>query len=346
LEAQSTNKQGNGKLKESLIPKFDLFTPIASNRGANDPDGVSYFSLDKKATRKLLASAPSKISFTFPLDIGEDLEMKMESVEIFSTEFKVLDSENKELDIQKGIFYQYSSHDTTAFLGVFDGQVIGNLYLSSKMLNLQEDKTDLNADIYALLPELNDESKQFNCGTPEPELDDDELRKIQQDAKTPIPRGFDPIDMYYEIDYGKYIEFNKNAANLTNWLSATFFIVKSIYNKKIGLDLRINAIKIWDKQDPYDHNNKDAFLTSFGNYLTRSKFPGDFAQLITKVYFPDATWLAFLAAWHKKCETINKKAAPLWLSAHRIMNLNCQHILGWNRSSDAANSLFDSTSDD
>ena len=289
MNAQSVNVSNAIPSKQRNIPKYNLLSPTPTLRSDEEIPGVSYFELDKKLTRQLLNDAPKKMTFVLPLESGKALEMDMETIELFSSNCKSSNANDDELPFTPGVFYRFSSHDTTALLSVFEDQVIGRFYLGKNNLSLAEVNSTLRTEAkYALYPVTEGGERPFGCGTIDPVVDEDELRRMEQNISAAELRGTGPIvDIYFVVNHDIYLDVqnNNNTGHSINthiyrWISGVFFMVKTLYDKKIGLDFRISGIKIWDRPAPFYRTDGNSCLIEFAKYMPN--FNGDFAQLLIK----------------------------------------------------------------
>lgn len=87
------------------------------------------------------------------------------------------------------------------------------------------------------------------------------------------------VTIYFEVDNDLYQDNNSNSTTTTNWMTAVFNNVQTIYSND-GITTAIKAIYIWTTADPYD-----GIGTSSSDYLfkfneVRPVFDGDLGQLV------------------------------------------------------------------
>ncbi|MBS7787613.1 T9SS type A sorting domain-containing protein [Flavobacterium sp. CYK-55] len=87
------------------------------------------------------------------------------------------------------------------------------------------------------------------------------------------------VTIYFEVDNDLYQDNNSNSTTTTNWMTAVFNNVQTIYSND-GITTAIKSIYIWTTADPYD-----GIGTSSSDYLfkfneVRPVFDGDLGQLV------------------------------------------------------------------
>jgi len=89
------------------------------------------------------------------------------------------------------------------------------------------------------------------------------------------------VTVYFEVDYDLYVDNGSNTTTTTNWLTAMFNQVKTLYNND-GIDVALKSMFIWTDLDPYDGvgSSSSDYLYAFNGY--RPVFNGDVGQLIGK----------------------------------------------------------------
>lgn len=114
----------------------------------------------------------------------------------------------------------------------------------------------------------------FDCHVKESEL----LPKVNfSNSKSVLSTRCASI--YFEIDYDLFTTNNSSEIETTNWLTALFNNIQTLYDND-GISVAIKSIFIWTSQDPYNGIGTTSYeyLTAFGT--NTPIFDGDLGQLV------------------------------------------------------------------
>jgi hypothetical protein len=83
--------------------------------------------------------------------------------------------------------------------------------------------------------------------------------------------------MYFEMDYALYQANNNNITTTTNWMTAVFNNLQTLYAND-GITCSLKSVFIWTTLDPYSGTASTDYLYQFNGF--RPVFDGDVGQLI------------------------------------------------------------------
>jgi hypothetical protein len=95
------------------------------------------------------------------------------------------------------------------------------------------------------------------------------------------------VRIYFEVGYGPYTQNGSNTTTTTNWVTALFNNIKTLYDNE-SVNVAMSSIYIWTSTDPYS-GQPGTILSQFRS--TRTTFNGDLAQLIRN---PATTSVAYV----------------------------------------------------
>lgn len=114
--------------------------------------------------------------------------------------------------------------------------------------------------------------------------------QCKADDKTVLPdfqpkqRTFRSVDsehcvtLYFEVDYSLYEQNNSDVAAATNWMTALYNNVQTLYDND-GITTALKSVFVWTEPDPYDGGlGSSDYLYSF--YANRPSFDGDAGMLV------------------------------------------------------------------
>jgi len=137
--------------------------------------------------------------------------------------------------------------------------IVSNTKVNTPKLNAQNEARDQN---------------NF-CSTQDPKSS---VLKYSPDLKENIE--IPPIQVYIEVDYYTYLDFNQNVEDIEDWVTTTFAHTASIYAIH-NISLELSQIFLWDTEGPYYdmwslRATKDTFATE-----KQGMFNGHVACLMT-----------------------------------------------------------------
>lgn len=243
-------------------------------------DGATLATLNVEKINNIVANKYDYIELIIPYQ-NHDVSMLLYKVNPFAEGFHVDTDKSKDIAYQKGVYYRGIINGDNKSVGAFNffnGEFNG-IISSSELGNLVVGKLDrvnnqLDYIVYsdAKMKVLND----FDCHV----KDDGTEAPIQKNGET--NRSINSarcVTMYFEIDNNLFIQNGSNVTTTTNWMTAVFNNVQTLYNND-GITVSLKSIYIWVDQDPYE-----GVGTSSGDYLNAFAentpvFDGDVGQLI------------------------------------------------------------------
>ena len=124
-------------------------------------------------------------------------------------------------------------------------------------------------------------ANEFVCATPDDPNLKNAIVKSTDLATNAETVNSEPIDLYFEADYATYQNNGSNITNVVNYVTALFNVVNVLYQND-SINVRLNAIKVWDLPDPYIAlGTTSTVLDAFANNMSAG-FPGDFAHFLSQ----------------------------------------------------------------
>ncbi len=249
---------------------------------------AGFLSLNNKQLRKLWSERPVTLQIAIPRSAGDDIIVELEQNQILASDFEVRTSSNKEVDYNRGIYYNGSlkgNSNSHATLSVFQDQVMGVLATDTGnlVLGALSDKKGNPKTEYIL---YNDQDMEpipdFSCKTV------DNFSKPSQQHSTPDQAGGKPdhsnkcISIYFECDYEMYKDKGNSVNNTVNFTTGVFNEVAKLYDVA-GINVNISEVFVWDSSSPYsDDTSSSTYLEGFKDYRSnQGGFKGDLGHLLS-----------------------------------------------------------------
>ncbi|CAN5569162.1 hypothetical protein BH10BAC5_BH10BAC5_13170 [soil metagenome] len=285
--------------QKKLTYRFDklpLFNTISNYTGktyAEYVNDASFLTLNKNTQAEILSGSKENITLQIPYINNTFIEVELTKAKVTEDDMKVYGlsgSGKTQVTYIPGVHYRgiiKNKKNSIATLSVFNENVMGifsdetgNYVLGS----IKNDKNQFTND-YILYNDVNLKIKNtFKCG-----LDDNEDRfsKAMGEVKEQINDYHSknltanvPIRVYFEGDHDMYVRAGNNLTTLSNFISAFFNSVATIYQNE-GIPTTISNIAGWTSTDPYA-NLTDSYeiLISFGA-RNRDSFTGNLGHLLS-----------------------------------------------------------------
>lgn len=274
------------------FPQFELFT----FREGNDQSAKQFSSdavllkLDTRLLESMNSLAPAEMTFKFPRNSEEFIELELTRVDVLDKNFKVksLSSNNKhELPYFRGLHYTgiiKGNENSIASFSVFENSIMaiisandGNFILGAVKNENKESSLD-----YIFYNDVNLlEEQKFECKAGDT-YNEFYINPKHNNISTDPGRTTDPVKIYFVCDYQMYTDNASNTTNVVNFVSGVFNHVKTLYNNE-GIVVNISEIGVYDSPDPYRNyqtSQTPEILYAFGTN-TQNDFNGDLAHLLS-----------------------------------------------------------------
>jgi len=259
--------------KYDLIP-FELFDLLHSRKQTDKfLDGRTYLSFNEDIFKQLQQMSPDQFSFTFRGDDQEAFEIAFEKTNLLSEDYVLRTCE--EVRTSKLVTsYISSSEDYKANCLIYEDHIYLNVYTPQTIFRLNNKNKSKE---YYLYTDVTAIKKDLVCGT----HDEEHLitTKPSQNENT-LTREKSAVQIYFEIDYAKYLDHGSDVVPAEEHLISLFADVATFYAEHF-VDIEISEIMVWTSNDPYaQHNTLPYVLDRFGQEM-HNGFNGDLAHLVS-----------------------------------------------------------------
>lgn len=284
-------KIADQKTAKRNFVKFSPFSKdLASKNLAlykNEASDVTVMQLISNELQKIVNDKPETMELTFPF---EDSEITVELVKnnILTNDFQV-ETDKGIKAYTAGVYYQgiIKGDDTSVVaFSFFDNDIVG-IASNNKFGNIVLGKAKSSQDFVSYSDYKLKPKNPFSCSADE--LPENKTQKISYDPNTKKASSLTAncIRVYFEVGYGPYTQNGSNTTSTTNWVSALFNNIKTLYENE-NVNIAMSSIYIWTTTDPYS-GQPGTILSQFRT--TRTTFNGDLAQLIRN---PATTSVAYV----------------------------------------------------
>lgn len=265
---------------ESSASKQNLYEKAAKD--------ISVLKLKKMALDNIMKTQPAALELDFPFE-GKNLTVELIKHQIYADGFNV-NTDKGHVAYTPGVYYQgIIKGDPTSVVAFsfFNDDVVGvasALSLGNVVLGKAKNSEDFVSYNDTKLTGAN----PFICGFDE--LAENMNKKISFDPKQikeTEKLTSNCARIYFEVGYGPYTQNGSNVTTTTNWVSAMFNNIKTLYNND-NINVAMSEVFVWTSTDPFT-GNPGTILSKFRT--TRTSFNGDLAQLIRN---PATTSIAYL----------------------------------------------------
>lgn len=257
---------------------------IASDQGmrsvslADEVSEASFFKLKKSEVSEVIQNRPSLMNINLPTIGRAPFRLDLYQANIFSPEFKVVTSSNRDtaFPYESGVYYWGTvdgDEESLAAITVTEDEVSGFIFSDGEMYTLGK----LNEDVegtHILFKESDLKiSSPMSCGT------DSELHfKGKEGTSASTIRGPENcVRMYIEVDYDIFVG-KGGVQQAADYVNAAFAQVAILYANE-SISFTVNEILVWDTVDPYTGPSTSNYLSQFRTELGGS-FNGDLAHLV------------------------------------------------------------------
>ncbi|MFK7934615.1 MAG: M12 family metallo-peptidase, partial [Saprospiraceae bacterium] len=270
---------------QPTIQQINLFETTEKPSDFSEKDYVqtaTYLQLQSETLLRTLATRPQRILLTLPTADGQVFKLDLTTTEVLSSDFQLTTNEGKRVDYERGLYYTGSVNGNTksvAAVSLFKNMVMAVVAHEGKhyvLGHLQQNKFPASND-YVFYQENDLQiANKFACGT-------DDLDHQYHDAKptTGGEKSAKVVRVYFEGDYRLYQDKNNSEANVTDYITGLYNVVRALYQNE-NIDTEISEILVWTSPDPYPSSSSDGALNAFQSRLN-GNYNGDLAHLVSTV---------------------------------------------------------------
>ncbi len=214
------------------------------------------------------------LEMNLPISEKENLTLELYEANIFAENFKVVNSEGKEVIFEKGLHYRgriKGNNQSICAISIMNNEISGFISDNTGNQNLKK----LQNGTYALYYENKLlEKTGFICGIIEEPF-----------SLPPTPNavaagvGCKIVDIYIEADNQMFLNNGSSITNTSTLATNNFNQVATLYTNE-NIEIRLTSIKVWDTADPYPGTNPSIVLNLFKSVLGTS-FTGNLAHLFS-----------------------------------------------------------------
>ena len=273
----------------TVFQSVDLFTPSNERSTAVYKDVLSaatLLDLNISESRAAAKDLPSAIRLEMPTGQRERLLLDLVRVDVLTDDFAMYTSEsrNEAVDYTPGAYYRgvvVGNPNSTVAISIFDGEVSG-IIGNSETGNLILGKLNGRNSGHILYNERDLlVAHDFECGTEEPALSQQDIRLMQEIAAGVHSGGrslSDCVKVYLELEHDLVTE-KGGATGATNFITGVWNMVATLYQNE-SINTEISEVFTWTTPDTYPTNSTSNALTAFR--AARPNFNGDLAHLISR----------------------------------------------------------------
>jgi len=274
------SKKVNELLAQNIIFKpytvLDATAVSPDNQIKATVENASFATINTQSVAGLVASKAPYIEIAVPYH-GSFIPVQLYKVDILAEGFHVDTDKAKSIAYTPGVFYRgivKNDPNSVAAFSFFNNELYG-LVSSESYNNLVIGKINKanNASDYIIYSDaemkvLND----FKCHVKE-----DNIAPAPANKSNAAPESTRCVTVYFEIDNNLYVQNGSNTTTTTNWMTAVFNNVKTLFNND-GVTVSLKSLYIWTVDDPYTGDSSSDYLFQFNDL--RPVFDGDVGQLV------------------------------------------------------------------
>lgn len=276
------------RTKTQLIPlkTTTLFnTPVSANtqKALVTNTAAVEFSINQAELNKLEQKRAPFLNLTIPSSKTNAFELELIPINIYGPQFKLLNSQNKEVLATKGIHYQgIIKGDSLSLvaLSITNGELNGFISNRNGNHTLGKLKNSKQYILYNDKDLLNKSTAE--CGATEEAVKQMVSTEVSQTTTNSFVSCV-PIQMHLEADHKMYQDHDSSMVSTTNFVTNLFAQVAILYNND-NIAIQIAEIKIWDTIDPFAWTvTFQQQYAAYVNYIGEN-FNGHLAHLMTGRY--------------------------------------------------------------
>jgi len=284
-------KVADQKTAKRNFVKFSPFSKDAASKNAavykNEASDVTVMQLKSSELQKIVSEKPQAMELSFPFEDGE-LTVELVKNDIFAGGFKV-GTDKGDVNYTPGVYYQgiiKGDNSSVVAFSFFDNDVVG-VASTNEFGNIVLGKTKSSQDFVSYSDYKLKSKNPFSCSADE--LPENKVNKPSFDpnAKKASKDANSCIRIYFEVGYGPYTQNGSNVNSTSNWVTALFNNVKTLYDNE-SVKVAVSEIFVWTTTDPYS-GTPSAILNQFR--ATRTSFNGDVGQLLRNPATTSVAWV-------------------------------------------------------
>ena len=208
--------------------------------------------------------------------LGSTIPVQLFKVDIFSEGFHVDTDKQIDINYTHGAYYRgiiKGNNQSVAALSFFNNELSG-IVSDSERGNIVIGRLQKPGNISDYIIYSDSKMKvlnQLDCHVKETAIQESTAETSKNVASTRC------ATMYFEIDYDLYQANGSSTTTTTNWMTAVFNNVQTLYAND-GITVSLKSMYIWTTDDPYQGESSSDYLYQFNE--VRPVFDGDVGQLV------------------------------------------------------------------
>ena len=264
----------NHQIGTNELMPFELFDLPRSRSATHKAlDGRSFLSFNQEIFDQLQEISPEQFSFSFGGEDQEVFEIAFTKTNLLSDDYVLRtceDVRNSKLVTS----YISTSEEYKANCLIYEDHIYLNVYTPQTVFRLNNKNKFKD---YYLYTDLTAIEKDLICGTHDK---DHLITSKTSENENAASREKSAVQIYFEIDYTKYLDHNSDLDDAEEHLISLFADVTTFYAEHF-VDIEISEIMVWTSSDPYaQHNTLPYVLDRFGQEMYNG-FNGDLAHLVS-----------------------------------------------------------------
>lgn len=277
---KEVSKRINTLLNQNVTFKqYSLLSLVDRNPDSqikNVVEKATFATLKTEILTGLIANNDEYIEVSIPYN-ESTVVVQLYKVNLFAEGFHLDSDQARSITYNPGQYYRgivKGDNESVVALSFFKNEMIG--MVSSQVFNNlvigKLDRTN-NASDYIIYSDADMKIKNdFECHA------EDAVSESQSDNNRILePQSTRCVTMYFEIDHNLYVSNGRNTTTTTNWMTAVFNNVQTLYNND-SISIALKSIYIWTNADTYHGETSADYLNMF--HELRPVFDGDVGQLV------------------------------------------------------------------
>ncbi len=243
------------RIKTRLTPlkTTTLFnTPVSANtqKALITNNTAIEFAINQVELNKLEQKKAPFLNLSIPFSKQNAFEVELIPINIYGPQFKLLNSQNKEVATNKSLHYQgiikgdslslvalsITNGEINGFISNRNGNHILGKLKNSKQYILYNDKDLIHGG-------------NVDCGVSEESIKQIVSTEVSQTTANTYVSCV-PIQIHLEADHKMYQDHDSSMVLTNNFLENLFAQIAVLYNNE-NIDIQVSEIKIWDTIDPF-----------------------------------------------------------------------------------------------
>jgi hypothetical protein len=273
--------------KKSMHAVFEythLFSVTAASKQhseqlKNRVSNSTVMEFNRVRTQAILSHQPENLRLFVPKDAGQNIELELVKVNLFTPDFSVTTSESNGLPVAAitGLHYQgivKGDNSSIVAISIFGDEVMGMISTAADG-NITLGKLENDFSGRHILYRQRDfvSPPSSGCFTPEYPMTYSPAELQFDDAN----RTVNCVRLYWEANYDLYVNKGSSVSNVVNYLTGLFNQSNTIYAND-GISTVLSEIYVWNTTSPYTGTSTSSLLSQFQSY--RNSFNGDLGHLL------------------------------------------------------------------